>query len=84
MTVPLHRMDNNSPPSKLDDFITAQLSLLAIRTSELADQVTRGQICFLDAVDVCYDAAIAAGLVDAVGDDANPENSSGSIWRHRR
>jgi hypothetical protein len=68
MTAPIPRMDGNSPPSKTD-FVSAQLRLLAIRGSELADQVTHGQINFLDAVDVAYDAAVAAGLVDAVGDD---------------
>lgn len=55
------------PPSK--DFVASQLCLLAIRTSELADRVTHGQISFLDAVDLSYDAAVSAGLVDAVGDD---------------
>lgn len=61
-----HYLD--SPPSEID-FVSAQLSLLAIRASELADQVTRGQINFLDAIDLAYDAAVSAGLVDAVGDD---------------
>ena len=68
MTVPIRRMNNDSPPSEID-FVAAQLSLLAIRTSELADLVTHGQISFLDAVDLSYDAAVSAGLVDAVGDD---------------
>jgi hypothetical protein len=58
----------NAPPPK-KDFVAAQLSLLAIRVSQLADQVTRGQINFLDAVDLAYDAAVSAGLVETVGDD---------------
>jgi hypothetical protein len=51
------------------DFVAAQLSLLAIRSSELADRVKAGQIDFLDAVDLAYDAAIFSGLTDSVGDD---------------
>ena len=57
----------NAPAHK--DFVAAQLRLLAIRVSELADRVKVGQIEFIDAVDLAYDAALVAGLVDTVGDD---------------
>lgn len=64
------QIDLDSPPSETQiDFVAAQLSLLAIRGSQLADRVTLGQINFLDAVDLAYDAAVSSGLVDAVGDE---------------
>jgi hypothetical protein len=46
-----------------------QLEIFARRALDLADQVAAGQLRFLDAVDIAYDAAIWAGLVKAVGDD---------------
>ena len=58
---------NASPPSK--DFIVAQLSLLAIRASELADRVRAGQVEFLDAVDLAQSAAEWSGLTEVVGVD---------------
>lgn len=58
----------DSPPPM--NFVSAQLSLLAIRSSELADQVTRGQISFLDAVDLAYSAAQWSGVTESAGDDA--------------
>jgi len=48
---------------------TRQLEILALRCLELADQVAAGQLLFLDAVDLAYEAAVWAGLVKAVGDD---------------
>jgi hypothetical protein len=46
-----------------------QLEIFAIRALDLADQVAAGQLRFLDAVDMAYEAATWAGLVKAVGDD---------------
>jgi hypothetical protein len=46
-----------------------QLEILAIRALDLADQVAVGQLGFLDAVDLAYEAAVWSGLVKAVGDD---------------
>jgi hypothetical protein len=46
-----------------------QLELLALRGFELADRVAAGQIAFLDAVDIAYDAAVWSGLTSTVGDD---------------
>jgi hypothetical protein len=46
-----------------------QLELLALRSLELADRVAAGQIAFLDAVDIAYEAAVWSGLTGAVGDD---------------
>jgi hypothetical protein len=46
-----------------------QIELLALRSFELADRVASGELQFLDAVDVAFDAAVASGLADAVGDD---------------
>jgi hypothetical protein len=46
-----------------------QLEILALRSLELADQVAAGQLHFLDAVDIAYEAALWSGLVKAVGDD---------------
>jgi hypothetical protein len=48
---------------------TRQLEILARRSLELADQVAAGQLGFIDAVDLAYEAACFAGLVRAVGDD---------------
>lgn len=53
----------------MNDSTRAQLELLAIRTSELAERVMLGQIGFLDAVDMGYSAAVWSGLVDAAGTD---------------
>jgi hypothetical protein len=47
-----------------------QLSLFAIRASELADRVHAGQLSFIDAVDMAYSAAQWSGLTESVGDDA--------------
>jgi hypothetical protein len=55
-----------APPSKKD----YQLSLLAIRASELADRVQCGEIGFIDAVDMAYSAAQWSGLTETTGDDA--------------
>ena len=46
-----------------------QLEILALRSLELADGVAAGEIAFLDAVDVAYDAAVSSGLTSTVGDD---------------
>jgi hypothetical protein len=46
-----------------------QLEILAVRSLELADRVAAGQIGFLDAVDLAYEAAVWAGLRESVGDD---------------
>ena len=47
----------------------AQLELFAVRVLQLADRVAEHRIAFLDAVDVAYEAAEAAGLVEDLGDD---------------
>lgn len=47
-----------------------QLELFAIRCSELTDRVQRGEIGFIDAVDMAYSAAQWAGLTETAGDDA--------------
>jgi hypothetical protein len=46
-----------------------QLDLLAVRALELADRVAAGQLGFIDAVDLSYEAAVWAGLRETVGDD---------------
>jgi hypothetical protein len=46
-----------------------QLEILALRSLELADRVAAGEIAFLDAVDVAYEAALWSGLTNTVGDD---------------
>jgi hypothetical protein len=51
------------------DRVRTQLKILAIRTGELADRVGAGELQFLDAVDVAYEAAVWAGLVETAGDD---------------
>jgi hypothetical protein len=46
-----------------------QLVVLALRSLELADRVAVGEIPFLDAVDMAYEAARCSGLTETVGDD---------------
>ncbi len=46
-----------------------RLEILALRTLELADRVAEGELRFLDAVDVAYEAATWSGLTETVGDD---------------
>jgi hypothetical protein len=49
--------------------ITRQIEILALRCLELADRVAAGEIKFLDAVDVAYEAALWSGLTETAGDD---------------
>jgi hypothetical protein len=46
-----------------------QLALLYHHAGMLADRVEAGQIGFIDAVDIAYQAALAAGMDLTVGDD---------------
>jgi hypothetical protein len=46
--------------------VRRQLEILALRSLELADRVAAGELHFLDAVDVAYDAAIWADLPNAI------------------
>ena len=46
-----------------------QLEILAWRSLELADRVAAGEVAFLDAVDMAYEAAVWSGLTETVGDD---------------
>jgi len=49
--------------------VTRQLEILALRSMELADRVAAGELKFLDAVDVAYEAALWSGLTETAGDD---------------
>lgn len=49
--------------------VTRQLEILALRSLELADRVAAGEVKFLDAIDVAYEAALWSGLTETVGDD---------------
>ena len=44
--------------------VTRQLEILALRSIELADRVAAGQLPFIDAVDLAYEAAIWADLAE--------------------
>jgi hypothetical protein len=46
-----------------------QLELFHDRACAMARRVAAGQVAFIDAVDLCYSAALWAGLVDRYGDD---------------
>jgi len=46
--------------------VTRQLEILALRSMELADRVARGQLDFIEAVDLAYSAAIWADLPNAI------------------
>jgi hypothetical protein len=52
-----------------EDRQAKQLQHLAVRSFQLADRVACGELQFLDAIDVAFDAAVASGLADAVGHD---------------
>jgi hypothetical protein len=65
---------------KLTPHTAAQLKLFALRCCGFAERVAAHQIAFLDAVDIAYDAAIAAGLADAVGDDIVQEVMVGAFF----
>jgi hypothetical protein len=64
--------------------ITKQLEVLAIRAIELADQAAAGQLHFLDAVDIAYEAALWSGLVEVVGDDVVQSVLSAAFANARR
>jgi hypothetical protein len=57
------------PDRNFEDRQAKQLELLALRSFRLADRVASGELQFLDAVDVAFDAAVASGLIDEVGED---------------
>jgi hypothetical protein len=61
-----------------------QLELLALRSLELADRVAAGEIAFLDAVDIAYDAAVWAGLTSNVGDDVVQATLAAAFANARR
>jgi hypothetical protein len=46
-----------------------QLELLHYHATMLADRVEAGLIGFIDAIDLAYQAALAAGMDQTVGDD---------------
>jgi hypothetical protein len=46
--------------------VARSLEILALRSLELADRVAAGQLGFLDAVDLAYEAAIWADLPNAI------------------
>jgi hypothetical protein len=63
---------------------TKQLELFALRSFDFADRVEAGEIKFLDAIDTLYHAAVASGLVDAVGDDIVQETLAAAFRSVRR
>ena len=46
--------------------VTRQIEILALRSMELADRVATGELKFLEAVDLAYDAALWADLPNAI------------------
>jgi hypothetical protein len=70
-------MDDISKPQK-------QLKILALRSLELADRVATGEIKFLDAVDVAYEAAQWSGLTQIVGDDVVQATLAAAFANARR
>jgi hypothetical protein len=53
-------------PRKAKPAVTRQLEILALRSLELADRVAAGQLGFLNAVDLAYEAAVWADLPAAI------------------
>jgi hypothetical protein len=54
------------PCEVLGGALTRQLEVLALRSIELADRVAAGKLRFLDAIDLAYEAAVWAGLPEAI------------------
>jgi hypothetical protein len=48
---------------------TRQLEILALRSLELADRVAVGELPFIEAIDLAYNAAEWSGLIETVGDN---------------
>jgi hypothetical protein len=61
--------DGASMSRTLLERASRQVEILALRSLELADRVAAGEIPFLDAVDIAYEAAVWSGLLSTVGDD---------------
>ena len=61
-----------------------QLEILALRSLELADRVAAGEIAFLDAVDIAYDAAVWSGLTSTVSDDVVQATLAAAFANARR
>jgi hypothetical protein len=55
-----------SAPATIAD---RQIEVLLLHATMLADRVAAGQIGFIDAIDIAYTAALAAGMDQTVGDD---------------
>jgi hypothetical protein len=49
--------------------VTRRLEILALRSLELPDRVASGQVKFLEAVDVAYEAALWSSLIEIAGDN---------------
>jgi hypothetical protein len=52
-----------------------QLRMLRHRATELAERVRAGELQFIDAVDVAYDAAVAAGMLETLPVYTTPAGS---------
>jgi hypothetical protein len=61
-----------------------QLKILALRSLELADRVADGELHFLDAVDLAYEAAVWSGLTETVGDDVVQATLAAAFANARR
>jgi hypothetical protein len=61
-----------------------QLEILALRSLELADRVAAGEIAFLDAVEIAYEAAVWSGLTSTVGDDVVQATLAAAFANARR
>jgi hypothetical protein len=54
---------------QLNRLADRQLALLHFHATMLVDRVEAGLIGFIDAIDLAYQAALAAGMDQTVGDD---------------
>jgi hypothetical protein len=52
-----------------------QLRLLRLRALELAERVRSGELPLIDAVDLAYDAAVAAGMLETLPTYTTPAGS---------
>jgi hypothetical protein len=59
--------------------VTRQLEILALRALQLADQVAAGEIAFLEAVDLAYDAPLRSGLPAAIDRSGLTEGTKATL-----
>jgi hypothetical protein len=58
-----------NPGNSANDLTRQRLNLFAVRCRQMVDRVNVGAVAFIEAVDLCSEAATWSGLMDDVGVD---------------